>query len=205
MKLETAFAQFPVLETARLSLRSLLISDASAILDLYGDERVMRYHPEPVFTSETRAHRFIQFCQRAFLDHRLIRWGVALKACDHIIGTVGMHNIDVLNDHVEIGFDIVPGYWRCGYGAEAVRAVLGFAFDVMAINRIEAHTMLDNGASIQLLQKLGFQFEGILRQYGFWKGVFHDIRMFSFLRKDYGGDVPRDAISGQIIDTTSTD
>jgi [ribosomal protein S5]-alanine N-acetyltransferase len=35
-----------------------------------------------------------------------------------------------------------------------------------------------------LLKKIGFKEEGLLRDYGFWKGDFHDLKMFSLLRKD---------------------
>jgi len=45
--------------------------------------------------------------------------------------------------------------------------------------------MLENTASVKLLQKLGFLEEGILRGYGYWKGQFHDLRIFSLLKKDY--------------------
>lgn len=44
--------------------------------------------------------------------------------------------------------------------------------------------MLENTASMKLLEKLGFAPEGVLREYGFWKGEFHDLNMFSLLKKE---------------------
>lgn len=54
----------------------------------------------------------------------------------------------------------------------------------MEFNRISATVMLDNIASMKLLDKLGFEEEGVLREYGFWKGEFHDLKMFALLKKE---------------------
>lgn len=54
------------------------------------------------------------------------------------------------------------------------------------INRVAATTDLDSQRSINLLKRLGFSEEGVLRQYGFWKGKPQDVRMFSLLRSDRG-------------------
>ncbi|NJP19736.1 MAG: GNAT family N-acetyltransferase, partial [Hydrococcus sp. CRU_1_1] len=60
-----------------------------------------------------------------------------------------------------------------------------WGFNFLELNRIEAMVMLENLASMKLLNKLGFSEEGILKEYGFWKGKFHDLRIFSLLKKDY--------------------
>lgn len=202
MKTEEVFSQFPILETKRLLLRALVSRDAPAILTLYGDDKVTRFHPETPFATMDRAEAFINFCRRAFDEQRMIRWGVAPKPDDWVVGTVGLHHFDELHDRVEIGFDIASDYWRRGYGFEAVGTVLRFAFERLDVNRVEAHTMRGNIASIQLLEKLGFCFEGILRQYGYWKGTYHDVRLFSLLKQDYGGDyVSGDFVTGQNTDS----
>jgi ribosomal-protein-alanine N-acetyltransferase len=64
-------------------------------------------------------------------------------------------------------------------------AILDFGFTEFGLNRIEAVTMLDNQASIGLLQSLGFQQDGIMREMEFFKDAFHDMRLFSLLRKDF--------------------
>jgi ribosomal-protein-alanine N-acetyltransferase len=68
---------------------------------------------------------------------------------------------------------------------EALRSIIGWGFHSLKLNRIEAMVMIENIASIKLLEKSGFLEEGILREYGFWKGKFHDLRLFSLLKKDY--------------------
>ncbi len=67
---------------------------------------------------------------------------------------------------------------------EALEAMLRFGFDAMSLNRIEADVTVGNDASVRVLEKLGFQREGLLRQRGYWKGSYHDLWLFSLLRDE---------------------
>ena len=70
---------------------------------------------------------------------------------------------------------------------ETLSAVLNMGFSerfFFELNRVQALTSLENIASITLLQKFGFQHEGILREYGYWNNRFHDLRMYSLLRRE---------------------
>ncbi len=68
---------------------------------------------------------------------------------------------------------------------EALSAMLKFGFGRMQLNRIEAFVVPENNPSLRLLQRLGFQQDGLLREYGFWKGQFHDQFLLSLLKKDW--------------------
>ncbi len=68
---------------------------------------------------------------------------------------------------------------------EAFEAVLEFGFGKMELNRIEALVHPNNLASIRLLEKFAFQNEGIMRDYYFRGGMFHDSLRFSLLRKGW--------------------
>ena len=65
--------------------------------------------------------------------------------------------------------------------AEALAAVLTFGFTAMGLNRVEALTFPQNTASKSLLDKLGFQAEGLLREYEFIKGAAQDMAIYSLL------------------------
>jgi len=67
---------------------------------------------------------------------------------------------------------------------EALSSIVDHAYDRWDINRIQATTDLDNHASIGLLRSLGFIEEGIMRQWGYWKDAFHDIRLFSLIKAE---------------------
>ena len=71
---------------------------------------------------------------------------------------------------------------------EVLTAIIHFGYSdsfFFPLNRIEALTYVEHEISIKLLRKLSFQEEGIRREYGNFKGAFHDLRSFSLLRRDW--------------------
>ncbi len=76
---------------------------------------------------------------------------------------------------------------------EALRAMAQYGFEKtpptgLALNRIEALVVPGNVASARVLTKVGFQREGVLREYGFWKNRFWDLEMFALLKHTWNGD-----------------
>jgi ribosomal-protein-alanine N-acetyltransferase len=69
--------------------------------------------------------------------------------------------------------------------SEALRAVLNYGFEVKGVQFVIAEIMLDNVASRRLLEKLGFQSQGIFRERGFWKGKHHDLEEFRLMRDKF--------------------
>jgi RimJ/RimL family protein N-acetyltransferase len=64
----------------------------------------------------------------------------------------------------EVWYKLQPSYWRQGYASEALRQVLAFGFDTLALHRIEAGCAVDNLASIRTLETVGMTREGRKRQ-----------------------------------------
>ena len=78
------------------------------------------------------------------------------------VGICGLIKRDALDD-VDLGFAFLPGFRGKGYGFEAASAAMGYGKNVLGLNRIVAITTQDNDASIKLLEKLGFQFEKMVK------------------------------------------
>jgi ribosomal-protein-alanine N-acetyltransferase len=82
------------------------------------------------------------------------------------------------------------GYWmgrpfaRQGYMTAAVTAVAPFAFGALSLHRLEAACIPSNAASKRLLEKCGFIYEGLARQFLCINGVWHDHLLFARLRDD---------------------
>jgi ribosomal-protein-alanine N-acetyltransferase len=88
---------------------------------------------------------------------------------------------------MELGYELHPDHWRKGLMTEALQAVLEFGFHGGAtpvVHRMEALVDSRNTASIRLLEKLGFQMEGVRRHFGFWKGFYVDVLLFAMLNTD---------------------
>ena len=73
------------------------------------------------------------------------------------VGTIGFNSFDSANDSADIGYAIGRSHWNKGIATKAVRIVINYGFEVLGLNRIEAEVLTHNGASIRVLEKLGFE------------------------------------------------
>jgi RimJ/RimL family protein N-acetyltransferase len=117
----------------------------------------------------------------------------AIEALDGglYLGNVGLHRISWEDRRATFGIFIgEKAYWGKGYGTDATRAVLRFAFDEMNLNRIDLQVLDDNERGIRCYEKIGFVREGVQRQYRFREARYVDMVMMSILREEY--DARRD-------------
>lgn len=184
MSPDAIFNKFPQIETNNLVLREMELSDAEAIFQIYADNDVTKYIDMETATDLAQAKFLVNRRVELFRSGQRIRWGIARKDDNIIIGSCGFTQWNKNSHQAEIGYELAKKHWRKGIMTEALEAVIYFGFQRMELNRIEALVMLENIASITLLEKLGFREEGILREYGYWKGKFHDLKMFSLLKRD---------------------
>ena len=175
---------FPILHTDRLDLIEIKQSHLGDLFKLFGDENVTRFYNLLPLTNEQEAQKSIDWFQTRFKDKLGIRWGIALKGQQNIIGTIGFNNF-TKRHRAQIGYDLQTKYWNNGYITEALKTVINFGFDNLEINRIEAEVMHGNQISEKVLNKLNFKKEGILREWMFWNEKHYDMIMFSLLKTDY--------------------
>ena len=182
MNLDRIFQAFPHLETERLSLRRLRPSDAESIFAILSDRELTRFYDDEAFTDISQAREQIAAWHRGFDEWRLIRWGITLRGSDQVIGTCGYYGFHRWHARASLGYELARPYWRRGIMTEALAAIIDFGFLEVGLNRIQAVLMPGNVPSVKLLEKLGFQREGILRQYENWGEKGHvDLLSFSLL------------------------
>jgi len=180
------FTCYPKLESERLTLRQMTVEDASALLQIFSDAEVTKDMGIKPFVSIEEALGTIQFMNELFQQDVAIRWGIVRKSDNQLIGTCGFNGWEVnRGSRGEIGYDLAKSYWRQGYMTEALNKLITFGFEEMGLNRIEAYTNLDAAPSIQLLYKIGFQKEGILRGYAYFHGEYWDQNCFSLLKHEW--------------------
>ena len=177
-------------ETDRLVLKVLERRDAPLVQSFY--ERNLfdfgKYEPLPATEVHTLAfhERCMDYESDAFKQGKLVRFFIFTKDNPmQIIGTVSYRNIrQAFYGCCEVGYKIDMAYRRRGYAHEAI----GFANSLMqksySLHRIEALVMTDNTASISLLEGLGFQREGLLRDKLCLKGTWYDHYMYSKIFND---------------------
>ena len=182
---EAVFDRFPVLETERLRLRESRLSDAEGIYAVLSSEAVTRHYNLSPLASVEEAKALVERRAVAFKRQERIRWVLARREDDMVIGSCGYVHWNREARRVEVGYELHEDWQGHGLMREALSAMLAFGFDRMGLNRVEALVVPENEPSLRLLRRLGFEEEGLLREYGFWKGRFHDLRLFSLLKKDW--------------------
>ncbi len=110
------------------------------------------------------------------------------KASGSPIGSCGFHNWFLMHRRAELGYVLIEERWkRLGLMSEALKFVIPFGFNQLNLIRMEACISPENKASLSIIEKFGFQQEGLLRQHYTPKGSNspEDSILFSLLESDY--------------------
>ena len=109
---------------------------------------------------------------------------MAIETKDGVhIGNCGLFHVEAENRSAELGIGIGESAYRSrGYGTDAVRAIVRFAFDEMNLNRVQLHTYAFNERAKKAYEKAGFVEEGRGRQARYARGVYHDVVTMGVLR-----------------------
>ncbi len=175
----------PTLTTSRLIVRPYQMEDKPELIDLIGDPLVSKpllIVPYPY--TEKDADEWINSRQVAFEAGESAQFVVTSKVSGVLLGGCGVIMIPKFN-MAEIGYWVGRKFWGQGYTTEAARAVVDWAFDNFGLNRIYARYDVNNPASGRVMQKLGMQSEGILRQHVLKDGVYCDMAYYGLLRSEW--------------------
>lgn len=170
-----SLSSIPVIETERLLLREITVSDAESVFCYLSDPLVMQYYGMAPFTHVEQAVAEIDWYQQNFQQKGGIRWGISLKDEGMIIGSCGFHLWDRQHAQAEIGYELHRDYWKQGIAFEALTAMIRYSFTYLHIKRIQAWTAPENSASRKQLHKLGFVEEEFVKDYEFTKGEYYDL------------------------------
>ncbi|MBC5994967.1 GNAT family N-acetyltransferase [Pontibacter cellulosilyticus] len=184
----------PTLTTKRLQLRLIQPADASFILQGLSDERVTKYYAVHYDTLE-EVQEQMEFYENLIAESTGVWWAFSLQGSDELIGACGFSSVEEGHLKAEIGFWILPAYWGKGYIAEAAKAIIEYGFNEMHLNRIEAIVEGGNVQSESVLKKLGFEFEGRLREREVKNDQFIDLLYYSILREKSETNAQRKAFA----------
>ncbi len=108
---------------------------------------------------------------------------------DEPVGVVSLANISHANSSADLSVIVGDEKNRDqGLGTEAIRILLGYAFEDLGLNRVALSVFEFNGTAIHAYEKLGFKREGLLRQALWRNGCFHDAILMSILTQDWRED-----------------
>ncbi|MCM1158603.1 MAG: GNAT family N-acetyltransferase [Bacteroidales bacterium] len=176
-----------LLNTNRLILKIEDQTKAADVLEFYEKNKALFERFEP-----TRPEQFYTLAYQTatlhceytqFVKGKALRYYVYLKTQPEII--IGSVNFSRLEhgpfSRASIGYKFDAAYHGHGYAWEACQAAIPIMFSQYRIHRLEARVATDNVASIRLLERLGFLFEGIEYQSVEVNGVFRDHFRYSLI------------------------
>ena len=173
------------LATPRLRLRGLVASDAEALFEIHADALAMQYTNGAPWGDIDQAHELITRSGQWLASGRHLCLGITQRDTGRLLGTCTLYDIDRAHQRAEVGFILGAPAWGAGHMTEALTALLDHAFDGLGLNRVEADTDPRNQAAIRLLQRLGFQREGLLRERWVTPGGRSDAAFYGLLRGEW--------------------
>jgi [ribosomal protein S5]-alanine N-acetyltransferase len=174
-------AEFPIINTERLTLRMCIEADAQNLFLLRSNINVMRHIDREPANDISEAMELIQRVKNSFDAQEGVLWGINIKGNDDLIGTIGLWNMQKEHYRIEIGYMLNPDFWNKGIMSEAMTAANDYAFNVLNFHSIKANINPENIASIKICEKAGFLKEAHFKENYFYKGKFLDSVIYSKL------------------------
>lgn len=147
------------LQTARLLLRPHAPGDAPFMVRLNADPACVRYTGDTAFGHVSEAEAVVAALQRQWAERRMGRFMVVERDTGEPVGWCGLKWHDDAQE-VDLGYRFVQDRWGRGYATESSRACIAYAWGPLGLDRLVARAMPENGASVRVLEKLGFRFTG---------------------------------------------
>lgn len=174
------------LETERLILRDVVEEDWKRLWEYQSDPLYLRYNSSTEGTKE-RAQEFVGW----FLDHQKenprikFQLAITLKTNGLLIGNCGIRMDDVGAVEADLGYELDPKHWNCGYATEAAHAMVDFGFQQFSVHRVWAACVADNVGSAHVMEKLGMKFEGHFRENRFYRERWWDSLYYAVLEEEW--------------------
>ena len=195
-----------VIETERLILRPLRMSDVDDLYEYQSDAKIVRYIPWEERSREQVTH-FLEKAlntskneQRDEGDFIVLAWELKdLLGDSRYEKTTSLENyrpgkvigqsntsLKSTNDQLaDIGWVTHPDYHRQGFAHEATRALMKYVFDNFPVHRIIAEIDTRNPESAKLAEKLGMRREGEFKDAEFFKGAWCDMWLYAILKDEF--------------------
>jgi ribosomal-protein-alanine N-acetyltransferase len=175
---------FPTIDLGDFVLREQTNDDVPAFFEYYADPQVNKYIVSSIPKNLEEAKAELRYWINVYDYDDGIYFAIARKSDNKMIGSVGISSANRYHNRIEASYDLAKEYWNKGIMSKALRATVEYAIKNMGFNRIEAYALPDNEPSWRVLEKVGFKFEGNLRQHRYHNGKYLDIRIYSILRQD---------------------
>lgn len=139
----------------------------------------VQFHTDPAASV-----RFAEACANDWDQGRAMRFVIRERAHRTLTGVVGLESMVHMHRSCELGYWLRKEATKRGLMSEAGKAAVDFAFQHLGAHRIRVAAATDNHASLQVIGRIGFRFEGIARQAEWCDGRWLDHATFGLVASD---------------------
>ncbi|WP_106265439.1 MULTISPECIES: GNAT family N-acetyltransferase [Isoptericola] len=177
-------ALLPV-RTSRLVLRTYRDDDIDALLDYYADPEVARFLLEEPWTREVAETQLALRKLRTGVDGPASALALVVEHEGAVVGDISLWTTGDTVSRGEVGWAFHPEHGGRGFATEALRSLLGIAFDRYRMHRVVAQLDARNEASARLCERVGMVREGKLRADWWSKGEWTDTLVYGMLAREW--------------------
>lgn len=177
-------APLPV-RTSRLVLRTYAESDLDALLAYYADPEVARFLLEEPWTPQDAGDQLARRMARTGVDEPGSALALVVEHEGTVVGDVSLWTTGDTVSRGEVGWAFNPAYTGRGFATEALRSLLGIAFDHYRMHRVVAQLDARNERSARLCERVGLRREGHLRADWWSKGEWTDTLVYGMLAREW--------------------
>ena len=174
-----------MIKTQRLIIRKHKVSDADQLVELMKEKSIHKFTHAPYPYRKKDALSFFENIRGKEKRGYAYHFAVFEKDTKQLLGGVAILKVRKQDQRASLGFWIAKQFRGNKYAIEACRGLLSWAFKEKKYNRIELACSSSNIYSKYIIQKLGATYEGKLRKAAKFGTKFHDMSIFSILKKDW--------------------
>jgi [ribosomal protein S5]-alanine N-acetyltransferase len=168
---------------SRIIVTDMIVDDVAQYYEWFWESDPQTMTCRPIKRWEP--DKLIAHMQEHFEKRDVLFLSVRTRDESAFAGRITLFDHNEANRSIELGYMLGPPYRGRGLMQEALTLVLAYAFAEMHINKVHAQTGEFNGASIALLERLGFRRDGQLRQHHLFQGKLHDDLIYSLLASEF--------------------
>lgn len=155
------YAAFEEMKTNRLHLRKLRREDAPQFFRFAGSETVTKYMFWKTHADLSESLSSIEKTLSRYEMGNCWRWGIALRETEELIGIIDLLGVDEATQSCTFAYMLAEEFWGRGYAAEALKAVLDFAFGQLRVETVWGEHFAPNGGSGGVMRKAGMKCIGV--------------------------------------------
>lgn len=175
--------QFPEMTTSRFLLRRIVATDIENIFKGLSHPDVIRYYGIS-YTSLAATQAQMDWYAQLERTGTGIWWAIVSPGDNLFCGAAGLSSLHAQHKKAELGLWLLPGYWGQGIMPEVIPFICRYAFEQLGLHRIEAQVETENINCKAVMRKLGFTYEGCMRDCEIKDGKFISLEIYALLRTD---------------------